>query len=417
MALDRPRWLLVTLSAALWGCELTEVTVAPGTRTVVVHSVISRTAATQFVIVEYSLTGDAVRGPTGSPLPPASPRFPIAGAQVTIAHLGPGPCTGRVDTLIERSVGTAGASSSGTYEAALCTLEPGDQLQLTVRTPDGRVVRGSTVVPGAAARRVRAGSHTVAPRDTLRLERTRDTLEIGVVPTSGRALQIEVRRAGNADDLVVYAFTDTMGIALAGNLVNPFEGDSGTSVFRAGRYYDLAIALTDSNYYDFVRSRSDPFTGRGFINRLDGGIGVFGSVEAATNVVRVTGPVDDPREGTYRMSGDAAGTALDLTLELYLDDLDRGAFAAFVAGRWFDGPLKLSADGWFGPPHATTGDPNEFTFTIELLRPGATSPTNYLLRGTRAANGAPFQVRLIWAPPGGTMPFEATLTARQIDGL
>ena len=62
-------------------------------------------------------------------------------------------------------------------------------------------------------------------------------------------------------------------------------------------------------------------------------------------------------------------------------------------------------------------DPNEFAFTIELLRPGATSPTNYLLRGTRAANGAPFQVRLIWAPPGGTMPFEATLTARQIDGL
>jgi hypothetical protein len=45
--------------------------------------------------------------------------------------------------------------------------------------------------------------------------------------------------------------------------------------------------VTDTNYYDFVRSRSDPFTGRGFLNHLEGGIGVFGSVEAHTYYLRV----------------------------------------------------------------------------------------------------------------------------------
>jgi len=121
----------------------------------------------------------------------------------------------------------------------------------------------------------------------LDLDRLRDTIRIGVDPIFARALQVEVRRRDDPDSLKVYLFTDTLGVALPGDLFNPFEGDSGRPVFEVGREYVLAVALADSNYYDFVRSRSDPFTGRGFLNHLDGGIGVFGSVATYRYYLRV----------------------------------------------------------------------------------------------------------------------------------
>src|SRR3990172_13385602 len=54
-----PSLPLLLLLPLLSACELTEVTVAPGHRIVVVQSVISRTEPSQFVIVEYSQTGEA----------------------------------------------------------------------------------------------------------------------------------------------------------------------------------------------------------------------------------------------------------------------------------------------------------------------------------------------------------------------
>ena len=73
---------LLPLAAA---CKLTEVTVAPGTQMVVVQSVLSRGAASQYVVLEYSLAGDSVPGPTGDSVPPDSPKFPISGATVSLA--------------------------------------------------------------------------------------------------------------------------------------------------------------------------------------------------------------------------------------------------------------------------------------------------------------------------------------------
>ena len=110
-----------------------------------------------------------------------------------------------------------------------------------------------------------------------------DSVKYGIA----RALQVEVRWREEPDSLVVYLVTDSLGIALPADLYNPFAGDSGRPVFEVGREYTLGVAVTDTNYYDYVRSRSDPFTGRGFLNRLDGGIGVFGSVETYRYYLRV----------------------------------------------------------------------------------------------------------------------------------
>ncbi len=401
---------LLPLLPLVSSCELTEVTVAPGTRVVVVQSVISRTASEQFVVVEYSQAGDD-RGTYGDvPIPPGNPRRPITGALVTIAHVG-GACAGRVDTLVVRPSRDPTVSSSGTYAGPICPPAPGEQLLLRVETPAGEVVTGATTVPGASARDISTGGLATGPVGASLLNRALDTLVIGVTPISGKALQIEVRNATDREDLSFFGFTDTMGIRLPGNLVNPFEGDDGKSIFRAGRYYELSVALTDSNYYDFLRSHSDPFTGRGFINHLTGGLGVFGSVETEVYRLGVVAPVDDPREGVYRLTGMVDTVAVEVTLELYLDDVQPEQCSAFVRGAWLGGFVDLSGDGSFDPA-------GQFAFHLgtRTADPAVAYAPQFVLRGARQPGGASFPLELRSYLPELRTTLVDTLTAQQISG-
>jgi hypothetical protein len=268
---------VLLLLVSLFACELTEVTVAEGEPHIIVQSVLSANEFNQFAVVERSLTGldDA------PVFMPGGVTFPIAGALVTLTNDGPSACASTVDTLF--------GPSNGRYEANVpCRPSAGDRVRLRVVTPEGEVVTGTTTVPGARWVSVRLSTDSAAfPGQGLELDRQRDTIRIGVDAILARAMQVEVRGTRNLDDVAVYLFTDTLGVALPGDLINPFEGDSGRPVFEVGEVYALTVAVTDTNYYDFVRSRSDPFTGRGFLNHLEGGIGVFGSVEAYTYYLRV----------------------------------------------------------------------------------------------------------------------------------
>lgn len=410
-------------AAALWGslllaaCQLTEVTVAPGTRMVVVQSVLSRTAGSQFVVVEYSLAGDSQPGPTGDSVPPDSPKFPISGATVTIAHES-GACAGLVDTLAEQPPVTPGAAASGIYSGPVCRSAPGDVLTLLVTTPSGETVTGTTTMPGATERDIRIGDGAAAaPGDTLALDRTRDTLKIGVAAIAGSGMQVEAQPTitySGGDRRAVYAITDTLGIALPGDLVNPFEGDSGRTVFRAGRYYALGVALMDANYWDFTRSRTDPITGRGFINHLTGGIGVFGSVETTQYTLRVVAPQTDPREGVYRVTGTLGGTPVDITFDLYADAIDGRSFSAFVDGTWLQGAVHLSGDGSFGQ-----GQPDMLTLSFGMgISSGRFTTPNaslYVFSGTRTADRSPFPIQVAIYPSAGSPP-QVALTAQQISG-
>jgi hypothetical protein len=398
---------LLTLLPLLAGCELTEVTVAPGTRVVVVQSVISRTDSLQFVIVEYSQAGQTIGGFSYPRIPPGSPKAPISSARVTIEHTV-GACAGRVDTLLEQPPMDAEAQETGTYAGPICRPEPGEELLLRVETPAGEVVTGATVVPGASARDVSTGDCPMLAGGTCTLNRERDTLGIGVTPISGKAMQVELRGDANREDLAIYAYTDTLGIRFPGNLVNPFEGDGGESVFRAGRYYALAVALTDDHYYDFLRSRSDPFTGRGFINHLTGGIGVFGSVETERYRLRVVAPLDGPLEGVYRLTGLMDSVPVDVTFELYLDEIQPEQVSAFVRGAWWDGPVDVSGDGWFDP----TG---EFLFYFDTHQRLGYGP-QFLLQGMLRPSGEPFPLTVRWFDPDSRVALEDTLTAERISG-
>ena len=197
-------------------------------------------------------------------------------------------------------------------------------------------------------------------------------------------------------------FTDTLGVTFAGNLVNPFEGDSGETVFRAGRWYDVALAVTDTTYYDFIRSGNDPFTGRGFINYLEGGLGVFGSVETRRLSLRVVAEVNDPREGVYRITGVLGDDSVNLAMELYVDDLEHDHFSAFLEGDWLGSLLFRDGSGLF----------NSDLLLISFFR-GITSETfeQFVLRGRRPGRGQPFSLEAF-----GQDVLLGTLTAVQETG-
>jgi len=278
-----PLLRLLPLLPLLSACELTEVTIPEGTPIVIVQAVLSARRSDQFVVVERSLTGaprsDYVQYPS---IPPGEPREPIGGATVVLTHEGPSLCATPADTL------TAASDTSGIYRTfTFCALAPGDRVSLRVVTPSGEVVTGSTVIPGARDVSVRVNAATVGETRVVDLDRTRDTLRIAVDPILARAMQVEIRWRNEPDSLVFYVPTDTLGLAIPADLYNPFAGDSGQYVFEVGQEYALGISVTDTNYYDFVRSRSDPFTGRGFINHLEGGVGVFGSVATYVYYLRV----------------------------------------------------------------------------------------------------------------------------------
>ena len=275
--------LLPLLLLCLSSCELTEVTVAAGDPRVIVQAVLSAGADEQFVIVERSLSGEVPANITADAVPPGEPRLPISGATVALVHEGPSACAAPTDTLTQRDAG------SGVYvTSTFCALAPQDRVRLTVVTPEGEVITGTTTVPGARSVSVLLATDSAsAVGQVLELDRERDTIRVGIDAILARAMQLEVRWRDDPDEIAVYLFTDSLGVALPGDLFNPFEGDSGEPVFEVGREYSLTVAVTDTNYYDFVRSRSDPFTGRGFLNHLEGGIGVFGSVEAYTYYLRV----------------------------------------------------------------------------------------------------------------------------------
>jgi Domain of unknown function (DUF4249) len=278
----RPLPLLPLLPVLLSACELTEVTIPQGDPRVIVQSVYSARRADQFVVVERSLTGSVPTADVDDGIPPGEPRIPIGGAVVTLTNESRVEGCG-TDTLFPR------AAQSGIYAADFpCGALPGERVRLRVVTPEGDVVTGTTTVPGARSVSVRLATDSATVEgQVLELDRERDTIRIAVDPIFARAMQVEVRQADDPDEIAVYLFTDSLGVALPGDLYNPFEGDSGRPVFEQWVVYRLTVAVTDSNYYDFVRSRSDPFTGRGFLNRLEGGIGVFGSVAAYTYYLRV----------------------------------------------------------------------------------------------------------------------------------
>jgi len=408
------RLLAALLAIAMVACDLTDTVVPVGEPVVVVHGVIrpdlpAEFVGRQYIVVERSLTGllnpaDETQSDTGGvnvyipqeksedgryhradslTIPYGGyPSVPVEGASVWVENLDfpDDTCGARVQFLEDPGTPVKfDAMGPGIYWGPqFCpTTRTGDWLALTVETPEGEMVTGVTLIPAMDA------AYVLIPGDSLSFgndqvgtfNRDRDTLEIGIEAEAGRLLQFEVRRWGDLTDFGTKIYIDTTSFRLPASVVNTFVIGDEDDVFRAGRDYVVSVALTDQNYFDYSRSRNNTFTGRGFINRLTGGIGIFGSLVASSTLMKAIGDVDDPREGRYTMRGTFDNdVAIDINWDLYLAfPIDSTEFSAFVEGSWLFGDINKSVDGHFAG--------NEFTGVIIDTLSGTTRADT--LRGVR----------------------------------
>ena len=277
-------------------CTFDQQSVAVQPPQVVVHAVLDVGAQQQQVLVERTLSGsvDIVKNQRFDPLDPINTGggVPISGADVTIT--GPGGVARGIEARVD---GKPSTYASGRYVMNFSTgsgafgpvLRPGARYELRVRTPDGTVVTGSTVVPDVAA---------FSPTSRLEpFDRDADSLRIawrGVNGARSYLLRIESPFGP------FLLFSDSTHLALPGSLRNYFAS-SLERVFIPGFRQRVSLAAVDSNFYDYYRSRNDPFTGSGIINKLQGGLGLFGAaVTLNARTLDVTQGVREADfEGTY----------------------------------------------------------------------------------------------------------------------
>lgn len=409
------RWRLTLLGGALLvaGCELKEVELPAGDPVVIVHAVMRPDLDQQFVVVERSFTGAVDPGKFEiGPIPGNSPRTPVAGAAVWVTNLDlpSDPCGNPVPFLEQPSGMADFLVRAGVYlsPTSCPTMRPGDRLELRVQTPELEVVSGMARVPGLNTAFLAVGNDSAefGIGDTTMFNRDQDVLRVRVEASAGRLLQLQVRRPGDLSKLrATKIFADTTAMTLRGDAIDVFVRGEGEDVFRAGRHYELTVAITDTNYFDFARSRNSSLTGRGFINHLLGGVGVFGSLVATSTLVTVVGDLDDPREGVYRLTGQLLGIDVDVTLTVYLArSIEDSEFSAFLDGQWLAqqevgegavqwAPLALSmesVDGRFDRDRLLVVVQDTMADEVQILT----------LRGVRKPD-APFTVAVADSTPFG----------------
>jgi len=271
-------------------CTFDEHAVAVQPPQVVVHAVLDPGTFEQQVLVERSLSGtvDVVENQRFDAEDPINSGggIPIGGAQVTIS--GPDGTLIGTEQLV---TGRPASYSSGRYIVAFGpatfpgALRRGARYELRVCTPDGAEVTGTTVVPDISP--VGTGTRVDV------FNRDRDSVRITWRNVPGaRSYLLRVESPFGA----FLQFIDSTNVTLKGDVRNYFAS-SLQRVFIPGFRQRVTVAAVDSNFFDYYRTRNDPFTGSGIINNLSGGIGVFG---AAVNIgSRTVDVVQDPREPAF----------------------------------------------------------------------------------------------------------------------
>jgi hypothetical protein len=349
------------------GCEIQEVSIPPTETRVAMHSVLSATAPTQVVLLERTRNGTVriVAPPFDVPDPVLSDAgIPESDAIVTLTTPSGATLSAREDIQVDDSKG------AGIYRFALPgdALERGETYRLAVHTTKGEVLTAETSVPegigvGVAERRV--------------FDRTRDTVVLEWQPAPGaRSYFVRIETPFGPRSF----FTDGTSVRLTGELRN-LDADAQPRVFIPGFPQAVTVSAVDSNYYDWFRTHNDRVSGTGLINRVQGGMGVFGSlVRLRFHDFRVVAPQTEPVAGNFRFVGTPAEMAstLILTVEIYVESRSaRAGQADALSGRHMKRPTLGGPDPIAGLLGATRDGHIELAF----LRGWSAADTSDVLTG------------------------------------
>jgi hypothetical protein len=258
LSINRRFGLAVMSAAAVATACVDQSPVDPSADTLVVQAVLDAAANEQFIIVQA--TNGAIGGLRA-----------VSGASVTIT-LPDGRSLAADEDRDSTVVGVRSGEPRVTtvYRLVLdrlgVVLTPGGTYRLRIVVPDRRVVTGATTIPSIAP--------SVDPGPLSAFDMARDTLRLNWIRVPGAASYEAHVHSPQVDFNV---FVDT-SIVLTGDIRN----DDGDRPFVRGSTDQLIISAVDANYYDYYRRSADPFTGVGTISRLNGALGVFGSITEIT---------------------------------------------------------------------------------------------------------------------------------------
>lgn len=333
--------LAIALVAA---CSLGEITVAKTTPVIVIHSVLNPSATNQVVLVERSLSGAVTIPDTAfDPTDPivSGGGIPVSGALVEITDTIGNAALGREDITVNKD-----GHGAGVYRLPLGfgSLRLGMRYRLHVHTPDGDDVTAFTRIPAPEV--ASSGGFTRSfnrDRDTLFAQWNRTPL--------ARSYGVRVETPFGP----FFLFTDSTHFRMTGDVRNLFAGAL-QRVFIPGFRQDILVAAVDSNFYDYYRTNNDPFTGTGIISRVNGGLGLFGSlVSLNSGTLTVVANQTEPIEARFRLTSASIGASVANQFTLYVESkATREDLPAALSGRYVTPGPNARGDGILGEQIGTS---------------------------------------------------------------
>jgi hypothetical protein len=313
--------LLALLVAA---CEIEKVSIPRTDGRVALHSVLSATASSQVVLLERTRTGSVyVVGPPFDLADPLITDKGIAESNALVRLVTPDG-----QTLVGREDNTVRSDGKGygiyRFDIAGAALVRGATYRLLVQTLAGENLSAETSVPAGVAAEV------ATPRA---FDRVRDTALVEWPAAAGaRSYFVRIETPFGPRTF----FTDSTRVRLTGDLRN-VDTDALRHVFIPGFPQAVTVSAVDSNYYDWYRSHNDAISGAGLVNRVQGGLGVFGAlVRLQYQDFQVVAPQPEPAAGmfNYVAAPGQVGPAAYFRFELYVESpAARGDQADALSGR------------------------------------------------------------------------------------
>jgi hypothetical protein len=383
----RSKYLLIAFALLVGACEYDKTAIPRTEPQLAMHGVLSASAATQVVLLERTNSGRVqldftafdLEDPMGSDAGIAE-----SGALMTLTLPDGGTIVAQEDNNGQPGQG------EGVYRFALpgSSLERNATYRLTVLTLKGEQLTAETSVPdGTAALTPALGT----------LNRAVEGLTLDWPPSpTARSYFVRVETPYGPMSF----FTESTHVQLPALLRNTLPNDL-PHVFFPGFTQAVTVSAVDSNFYDWFRTFNNLLTGEGLINRVTGGLGVFGSlVRLRFDSLQVTAPQTQAVEGHFALDQSTIPSLASryLSFDLYIESpAARSGQSDALSGRYRPRP-RLDYHGC--PVCGLLGTARNGTIELALLDNWSGADTVEVFDGTLQgdtltgffrANGGPFK--------------------------